>query len=61
MRKKQNQFKKKKKILPASTLIRIKEIYSNLDDERKGYVTIDNIRQKFTYGFTHKDIDKLFD
>jgi len=42
-------------------LIRIKEIYSNLDDERKGYVTIDNIRQKFTYGFTHKDIDKLFD
>ena len=52
---------KKKKILPSSTLIRIKEIYNNLDEERKGFVTIDNIRHKFTYGFTHKDIEKLFD
>jgi len=42
-------------------LIRIKEIYSNLDEERKGHVTIDNIKHKFTYGFTHKDIEKLFE
>ena len=41
-------------------MIRLNEIFSNIDEEKKGYLTIHNLIHKFNYGFTVKEIETLF-
>ena len=56
----QNISKPKKKILPKSNLIRLRELFNSLDGDKKGYLAVDDLKKKFTNGFTTKEIEELF-
>ncbi len=57
--KKEDQLKRRR-VLPSSTLRRVKQIFSTYDEGNKGYLTLDNLKDKFVYGFTHKEVENLF-
>lgn len=60
---------KRKRILPRSTMKRIKEIFDLLDDEKKGCIVVcfdidlifDNLKKNYSYGFTQKELEDLFE
>ncbi|KAL4430203.1 hypothetical protein ABPG74_014762 [Tetrahymena malaccensis] len=52
---------KRKRVLPRTALKRIKEVFNHLDEDQKGYITQEDLKQQFTYGYTTKEIDEIFE
>ncbi|CAK64368.1 unnamed protein product (macronuclear) [Paramecium tetraurelia] len=51
---------KRKRVLPKSSMIRIKQIYDLIDQDNKGYISLEDLKKTFTYGFTGKEVEDLF-
>ncbi|CAK88170.1 unnamed protein product (macronuclear) [Paramecium tetraurelia] len=51
---------KRKRILPKQSMIRVKQLFNLIDQDGKGYISIEDMKKTFTYGFTEKEVENLF-
>ena len=50
----------KKRLLPKNCILRLKEIFKLFDREKKGWVSLDNLKEMFKESFTEKEIVEMF-
>lgn len=50
----------KKKLLPKNCITRIREIFALFDQQKKGWVSLENLKSMFKESFTEKEIIEMF-
>ena len=50
----------KKKLLPKNCITRVREIFALFDIEKKGWVSLDNLKVMFKESFTEKEVVEMF-
>ncbi|EGR32152.1 hypothetical protein IMG5_094380 [Ichthyophthirius multifiliis] len=56
-----NKQVKRKRVLPRAALKRVQEVFELLDVEKKGYITPENFKAQYKYGYTQKEIEEIFE
>jgi Ca2+-binding EF-hand superfamily protein len=59
-REEETEAKAAKKVLPSSSLNRLREIFNAIDSDHKGYLVFDDFKKAFKLGYTITEIENIF-